>query len=194
MTRIYMVRHGKAAAGWDADTDPALDETGQGQAERVAEYLDAEVGRAPIFSSPLRRCRETAAPLAARWGVEVEIEPRVAEIPSPTSDLQERGVWLRRVMGGSWDELAADSNTHDYAAWMRGVGEGLLARAADVPAIVVFSHFIALNAALNIATGAGGKGAMMAFRPDNASVSVFAVSDGNLTLIEAGTEAATHVG
>ena len=35
-TRIYMIRHGKAAAGWDGDADPGLDDVGRAQAENVA--------------------------------------------------------------------------------------------------------------------------------------------------------------
>ena len=31
MTRVYMVRHGRAAAGWNVDPDPALDELGRRQ-------------------------------------------------------------------------------------------------------------------------------------------------------------------
>ena len=37
MTRIFMIRHGKAAAGWDGDADPGLSELGQAQAEAVDE-------------------------------------------------------------------------------------------------------------------------------------------------------------
>ena len=36
MTRLYLVRHGRAAAGWDTDPDPGLDEIGRGQAQAVA--------------------------------------------------------------------------------------------------------------------------------------------------------------
>ena len=39
MTRIYMIRHGKAAAGWDGDADPGLDALGQLQAEALAEKV-----------------------------------------------------------------------------------------------------------------------------------------------------------
>ena len=36
MARIYMVRHGRAAAGFGESHDPGLDELGQKQAEEVA--------------------------------------------------------------------------------------------------------------------------------------------------------------
>ena len=34
--RLHLVRHGRAAAGWDDDADPPLDEVGQRQALAVA--------------------------------------------------------------------------------------------------------------------------------------------------------------
>ena len=66
MPRLILVRHGRAAAGWGADLDPGLDELGRTQAENVAKVL-APQGPLPIVTSPLRRCQETAAPLAALW-------------------------------------------------------------------------------------------------------------------------------
>ena len=84
-----MVRHGKAAAGFDGHIDPGLDALGREQAEATAAAL-APLGPLPVHSSPLARARETAAPLAERWSVPPAIETRVAEIPSPTDDLRER--------------------------------------------------------------------------------------------------------
>ena len=49
--------------------DPGLDALGHSQAEAVAQKL-ASLGPLPILSSPLRRTRETAAPLAKLWNVE----------------------------------------------------------------------------------------------------------------------------
>ena len=45
MARLYLVRHGKAAAGWGADADPGLDEIGRNQAEQMAQGL---VGLGPL--------------------------------------------------------------------------------------------------------------------------------------------------
>src|SRR3990167_4072882 len=103
MPTIYMFRHGEAAAGWDADTDPGLSEKGHAQAEAVAREIKSRVGRKlPILSSPLRRCRETATPLSKVWDCEPVIETRVAEVPSPVEELEARGIWLRRLMAGTW--------------------------------------------------------------------------------------------
>jgi broad specificity phosphatase PhoE len=82
MTRLYLVRHGRAAAGWDTDPDPGLDEIGKQQAIEVGARL-APLGPLHVEVSPLRRCQETAAPLLAAWRLPLMIEPRIAEIPSP---------------------------------------------------------------------------------------------------------------
>ena len=95
MPIIYLVRHGKAAAGFGDHADPGLDDTGREQAAAAATAL-ARLGPLPIFSSPLARAQETAAPLAQRWRVVPVIEPRAAEIPPPTIGLRAR--WLSGAM------------------------------------------------------------------------------------------------
>src|ERR1700693_5457546 len=100
MARIYMVRHGKAAAGFGEDMDPGLDALGHAQAQAVAQKL-SPIGPLPILSSPLRRTQETAVPLAKLWTRAPIIETAVAEIPSPKGmTLEGRVQWLRGVMAG----------------------------------------------------------------------------------------------
>src|SRR4051794_30130372 len=125
MPTLHLVRHGRAAAGWGDDIDPGLDEIGRAQAVAVAAAL-AELGPLPLISSPLRRTRETAAPLAARWGIEAEIEPLVGEIPSPTDDLAERMAWLPGALRGRWADL-----DEPVAAWRDQLIDYMLARPAD---------------------------------------------------------------
>ena len=192
MGKIYMVRHGKAAAGWDGAADPGLDTTGLAQAEAVALDLTARLASpVAVYTSPLKRCLETAQPLASIWQTHAIVEPRVAEIPSPIEDLVARTEWLRRVMGGSWADLSADpeSGGIDFDGWHADVVTALvsLGKSEDV---VVFSHFIALNAAYCKATGADQ---LVAFRPDNCSISVFESDGETLKLLELGHEADTQV-
>jgi len=59
MAKLYLVRHGQAAASWGEDPDPSLNALGHGQAARMAAAL-AALGPMPIMISPLRRTRETA--------------------------------------------------------------------------------------------------------------------------------------
>ena len=79
MTTLILLRHGRSsanAAGVLAGRTPGveLDETGRAQAEQVVDRL-AGVPIAEIVSSPLLRCEQTVAPLAAE---------RAASIPTPS--------------------------------------------------------------------------------------------------------------
>ena len=188
MTRIYMIRHGKAAAGWDGDADPGLDDLGQAQAQAVADKLQTLIAApVPVFSSPLKRCQETAAPLAAAWGIAPEIAAGVGEIPPPLEDLTARTQWLRRVMAGSWEGLYADAVSVDSGVDFRGWNNNVLATLTGMQGehVVIFSHFIALNAAYCAATGAGD---VVSFAPANCSLSIFETDGQTLSLIEQGEE------
>ncbi len=83
MTRLYLVRHGthalvgKVLAGRMPGV--SLSPEGQAQAERLAAHFAAESIGA-VLSSPLERCQETAAPIAARQGCPVAVEPALTEL------------------------------------------------------------------------------------------------------------------
>ena len=62
----------------DGPADPALAEVGLRQAVAVAEWLAQEEIDA-IWSSPMRRARETAAPISDRLGLPVTIDEGIAE-------------------------------------------------------------------------------------------------------------------
>ena len=182
MTRLYLVRHGRAAAGWDTDPDPGLDEIGQRQASAVAVRL-AALGPLPVLTSPLLRCRQTAAPLATTWNVDPAVEPGVAEIPSPEGvPMGERIDWLRTAMQGTWAGLGAR-----YVAYRDHAIDVLTALPSDS---VVFSHFVAINAAIGVAIG---DDRLVVRSLDNCSVTVIDVVDGALQLVESGHEADTLI-
>ncbi len=63
MPKVYMVRHGRAAANFTSDRDPGLDDLGREQAIQAASVLAAHAPLA-LLSSPLKRAQETAAPLS----------------------------------------------------------------------------------------------------------------------------------
>ena len=182
MTRLYLVRHGRAAAGWDTDADPGLDEIGVRQAAAVAARL-APLGPLPILTSPLLRCRETSAALAGVWHVEAGVEPTVAEIPSPDGiAMADRVEWLKVAMGDTWADLGGR-----YVAFRDQVMTTLCGIETDS---VVFSHFIAINAAIGAALG---DDRMVVRSLDNCSVTVIDVVDGALQLVESGHEADTLI-
>jgi broad specificity phosphatase PhoE len=181
MPILYLVRHGRASAGWDADADPGLDPEGRAQAQAVAEKL-APLGPLPLVVSPLARTRETAAALARTWNVEPRIEPRVGEIPSPMQDLKERGQWLRVIATRRWPGLE-----DTLAQWRADAIAALTALATDT---VVVTHFIVINVALGAATG---DDRVVHFSPDYCSVTRLRVEDGKLVLVERGAEGRTRV-
>jgi broad specificity phosphatase PhoE len=181
MSRVYLIRHGRAAADWSSHADPGLDDVGRAQAEAMAERLAAN-GRLPLIASPLRRTRETAAALERRWGMRARIEPRVGEIPSPVEDLAARAEWLRGIMPCRWPELAPS-----LRRWCDAVIEALGEIAEDT---VVVSHYVAINAAVGSALN---DDRVTCFRPDHCSCTVLDVVERRLVLVELGTEGATRV-
>ena len=193
MARIYMIRHGKAAAGWGEDKDPGLDDAGRAQSEQAADGIQAQVA-APlsVLTSPLKRCQETAVPLANRWAVTPLIDTRVAELPSPMEDLTQRGEWLRSVMHGTWDQAIPAQGAHpDYdktlQEWRRGIVTALLGCTQDT---VIFSHFIAINVAVGHAQKSES---VLCFKPDNGSITIFETDGQTLSLVSLGGEADTKV-
>lgn len=75
VTIFYVVQHGEKAqhAG-----DPSLTETGRRQAHQTALWLQA-VHPEAVFSSPMRRARETADIIASVVGVNVNEDARLRE-------------------------------------------------------------------------------------------------------------------
>ncbi len=182
MPRLYLVRHARAAAGWDTAADPGLDRIGRTQADELVERL-AALGPLPILSSPLRRCQQTAAPVARRWQQRVTIEPGVAEIPSPEGvDMRDRVDWLRVAMRGTWADLG-----ERYTAYRDHVVATVCAQPADA---VIVSHFVAINAVIGSATG---DDRLVIHSLDNTSVTTVDVVAGRPVLVEHGREADTLI-
>lgn len=106
MTTLLLVRHGHTDAAGKRLTGRApgvhLNELGRRQAERLVERLEG-VRIDAIVSSPLERCRETAAPLAKARGRAVDVVRAWIEVGygewtgRSISQLRRTKLW-RRVM------------------------------------------------------------------------------------------------
>ena len=87
MATVYVVRHGESEANregrYQGRQDSPLSALGHQQAAALAGTLSAS-RVACVISSPLRRCVETALPVAARLGVPLECDDRVIEIAHGT--------------------------------------------------------------------------------------------------------------
>lgn len=147
----------------------------------MVDALEA-LGPLPVLVSPLRRTRETAAPLEARWQATADIEPAVGELRAPADTQPDHHSWLRTTMASRWPELAPD-----VGAFRARVLDRLLALDADC---VVVTHFLAINVAVGTATG---DDRVVTFAPDYCSRTVFDVRAGALHLVELGATLATEV-
>jgi probable phosphoglycerate mutase len=109
VARLYVARHGET--DWNRDgryqgrRESSLTERGALQAGALAEAL-AGSGASRVVSSPLRRCIETAAPLARRLDFPVAPNALLVEIA--------HGTWEGRLR----DEIALN-DPHTYDAWRR---------------------------------------------------------------------------
>lgn len=180
--KIYLVRHGQAAAKWHEADDPGLSTLGRQQATAVALQLAKGLDpKADLISSPLLRARETAQPLAETLGATVSINEAFREIPTPVP-LAERQTWLKSIARQEWKEQHP-AVIHWY--------DSLLQQLAQIgrPA-VVFTHFMALNA---IVSALSAEARVVSFLPDNASITTVQLKDGSLQLVELGRQLRTVI-
>ncbi len=185
MARLYLIRHGEPSGTWGQsdDPDPGLTDIGRKQAQGAGERL-AKTPPKAIVSSPLRRAQETAIPLVRALSIEPAIAQAVAEIPTPPSvAFASRGDWLRNLMMGEWG--AADVSLQ---TWRDGVVTYLTGLSEDT---AVFSHFVAINAAVGAAIG---DDRVVCFRPAHASITVLETKGRVISLVELGETAETRVG
>ena len=109
---IVLVRH--AQPDWEpggrAVDEPGLTELGRAQAERVAGFL-SEFHFDALHTSPLKRARETAAPIAKRLELEPRTERWLAEITLPPLE----GLPTKEVQ-----RFFAEARARDLERWWEG--------------------------------------------------------------------------
>jgi Fructose-2,6-bisphosphatase len=137
VTTVILLRHGRSTAntsGVLAGRTPGinLDDNGRSQATGIADRL-ADVAIDRIVSSPLERCQQTLAPLAAATGLTVEVDERLAEV--------DYGDWAGRPLRELATEPLWRTVQHHASATVFPGGEslaGVSARAVEaVRALVV---------------------------------------------------------
>ena len=112
---IVLVRHGlpmRVETKDGAAADPSLSRIGLAQADQASDWLVA-IDIDAIYSSPLQRARETAAPFAKRSGLKIGIEDDVSEfdrdsstyIPMEELKAQNYEAWKAFVDGGYGDDV-----------------------------------------------------------------------------------------
>ena len=191
MINIYLIRHGKASAGWDT-MDPNLDIKGKKQSKKIAIKL-SNLAKEPfdIFSSPLTRCIETAEPFSEITKKKIKIEDKVIEIPSPIKNLKQRVIWLKRVLPLTWEELIADKETNvskiDYFLWRENILKFFLSLNKDT---FIFTHYLVIN---SIVSYLRKSDKVVFFNPDNTSLTHLSLSTKKLKIVSLGNEASTLI-
>ena len=108
---IYLARHGETADNAppkrvQGRLDPPLNERGREQARALAEEV-AGMGFAALWASNQRRARETAEIVNERLGLELRVDPRLAEA--------DWGDWQGRLV----DDIKRDE-AELFGAWKGG--------------------------------------------------------------------------
>lgn len=187
MKTILLVRHGSHAEVGrvlSGRSDIALDERGRSQAEALAAALEG-VPIASIHSSPRRRTLETAAPIARRRALPVQVAPALDEID------------FGAFAGRTFAELDADAAWHRWnreRVTFRCPGGETMAEAADRAAAFLAELPSDATPALcvthcDVIRGVVARGLeldfgrMFAMDCDPASVTTLAVGDGAIRLV-----------
>jgi 2,3-bisphosphoglycerate-dependent phosphoglycerate mutase len=177
---LLLIRHARPrrVEGTSGPADPPLSPLGHRQAEALAAWLAGDVVEAidAVYTSPLRRASETAAPLAGALGLTPVVEPALAEYDAeamayiPIEELQAAG-------DPRWMELPDDIETFQQRV-VAGVDH--LAAAHPSQRIALVCHGGVVNV---VVAAVLGLGARMLFLPAYTSVSrVLASSSGHRTL------------
>lgn len=183
---LLLVRHGESIPARDdrpfplvdGQGDPELDPRGHEQAQRVADRLERE-DVAAIYVSTMQRTAQTAAPLAARLGIQPRVEPDLREV--------HLGEWensfRKHVAEGNpiaaqmfaeqrWDVIPGGEPADAFSARVRRAITRIAAAHPD-ETVVAVSHGGVIGQALTLATGARG----FAFTgSDNAGISHLVVT------------------
>jgi len=179
---LLIVRHGESAPERadrpfpqvDGHGDPELSPAGREQAIRVAERLEHEDISA-IYMTTLQRTAQTAAPLAARVGLEPRVERDLREVflgqweGSFRRNIAEGHPTAARVMAeGRWDVIPGAEPDDEFRGRVRA-GIARIAAAHPDECVVIVAHGGVIGSILAQAAGSSNTFAFVG--ADNGSIS-----------------------
>lgn len=157
---LLWVRHAepeRVAPGTGVPANPPLTANGREQAQRLAEWLAHERVDA-VVSSPQLRARETAAPIAAAHGLDVEVVEGLVEYDVqadhyiPMEELRATNdPRLQDMVEGRWDAFGGES-PDTFKARIAETVDGLVARHTG-RRVVAVCHGGVINVALALVLG-----------------------------------------
>jgi len=191
---LYLIRHGQSDFGWQGERwsgargdqwDPPLSDEGARQADLLAaRLLVMDLEPLAVYSSPLRRARQTAEAFARRSGTDVTLDEELVEahiggwegkrfediIGSDPEVVQhvrnQRAIWHRAPGAEGGDR---------FRARVQGAVDAILDRHPEEN-VMIFAHGGVINAYLG---GLLGLRQEMFFLPENTSVNSVDVDGGS---------------
>lgn len=187
-TTILIARHGETDWNrehrWQGHADPPLNEAGRRQALELATRLRATPPGA-VYSSDLSRAQETASIVAAAFGLEVNVEPRLREVNVgewsglTSSQVEERfPEGLRRWREGETGWTQGESLSEMRARIVAALET--IAAAHPEGRVLVVSH----GGALRAVWSAAGLPAEQRPRYPNCAVEVLSLESGRIRRID----------
>jgi 2,3-bisphosphoglycerate-dependent phosphoglycerate mutase len=185
---LLLVRHAlpERIEGAEGPADPVLTTEGRRQSEQLAEWLSHE-RIDHLLSSTLRRAQETAAPVAERLGLEVELVQGLSEFDAdadsyiPIEELRRtRDPRFFALVEGRWDELGSTVDPTSFADLVHTTIDGVVGRFPG-QRVAVVCHGGVINLYLGRILGVDRH---LWFEPRYTSISRVAASrDGHRTIV-----------
>ncbi|MBW0108792.1 histidine phosphatase family protein, partial [Pseudonocardia sp. KRD-182] len=151
---LLLIRHGRprpeeSATG--AGVDPPLTEPGRAEADLLGRYLAADPGPDVVYTSPMRRARETAEAITARSVVPLTVDDRLREFDHGATsytppELSTAGPEARRTLWRALETGVWGAHTFDPDEFEARVAAAFAdiidAHASSVVAVVCHSGVI----------------------------------------------------
>lgn len=192
---LIIVRHGRPerVVGAAEAADPNLTDVGHQQAEATAEFLMGEQID-HIVSSPMARARQTAAPLAEKLGLTVQIVDGIAEMDRHSdSYIPEEEMKDHPEVWEQWqkDPLAifGDSSPEEFQATVLAAMDSIIAEHRGKN-VAVFCHGGTTMAFVNHALGIVNEGVdlLMTLSPSYCGISRVAANSKGLRTVRSSNE------
>lgn len=159
MTALLLLRHGRIRANrlgrWHGSTDSVPDWRGRREIRRTARHIaTAHPDLAAIYSSPLKRCRETAGSVARRLNLPLEVQEDLREYDLGEwedmrfTDLAETHDFFARIVSDPDFAPPGGESLRAVAARTVGALEQIHAAHGNDARVLVVGHGAALGAAL----------------------------------------------
>ena len=180
-SRLFLVRHGQST--WNhsqriqGQEDPPLSERGLAQAADMAGRL----GRArftAFYASDLQRCRQTAAPLAERLGIEPVLRADLREVmlgdwegltaAEIAAKYPEK--WARWSREPSWDIVPNSEGSRPFEQRVSAAIDSIFAAHPEGDVVLV-THGGVIQVVLQTVVGRHSSNGLFAFRIQNCSLS-----------------------